>query len=84
MRPDVSVIIPMHNAGATIERLVGSLLAIDSVDVEVVVVDDASTDGSPELVASLARDEVVLERFTTNHGAGIARNRGFEVATGRY
>ncbi|MGI3784643.1 MAG: glycosyltransferase family 2 protein, partial [Janthinobacterium lividum] len=44
----------------------------------------ASTDGSPELVASLARDEVVLERFTTNHGAGIARNRGFEVATGRY
>ncbi len=84
MRPDVSVIIPMHNAAATVERLVGSLLAIDAVSVEVVVVDDASSDGSPELVAALGRDEVVLERFETNRGAGIARNRGFAVATGRY
>lgn len=84
MRPDVSVIIPMHNAAATIDRLLDSLLAIDAVSVEVVVVDDASTDGSPDRVEALGRDEVVVERFAVNRGAGIARNRGFEVATGRY
>ena len=84
MRPDVSVIIPMHDAAATVERLVGSLLAIEPLAVEVVVVDDASTDGSPDRVAALGRDEVVVERFAVNRGAGIARNRGFELATGRY
>ena len=84
MRPDVSVIIPMHDAAATVEGLVGSLLAIDALDVEVVVVDDASTDGSAERVAALGGAGVVVERLPTNQGAGLARNRGFELATGRY
>ena len=84
MRPDVSVIIPMHDAAATIERLVGALLAVDGIDVEVVVVDDASTDGSAERVAALGRTEVVVERLATNSGAGVARNHGFAVARGRY
>jgi glycosyltransferase involved in cell wall biosynthesis len=84
MRPDVSVIIPVHNGAATIDRLVGSLLAVEGPAVEVVVVDDASTDGSAERVESLSREEVVVERLATNVGAGIARNHGFAVARGRY
>jgi glycosyltransferase involved in cell wall biosynthesis len=84
MGPDVSVIIPMHDAAATIDRLVGSLLAIDAVAVEVVVVDDASTDGSADRVAALGHPGVVVERFATNQGAGVARNHGFARATGRY
>ena len=82
--PDVSVIIPVHNSSATIDGLLDVLLAVEDVTVEVVVVDDASTDGSAERVAAHGRPEVVLQRFATNRGAGIARNRGFEVATGRY
>jgi glycosyltransferase involved in cell wall biosynthesis len=50
----------------------------------VVVVDDASTDDSVERVLALGRPEVKVERFETNRGAGIARNHGFERATGRY
>ena len=84
MRPDVSVIIPMHDAAATIERLVGALLAVEGLDVEVVVVDDASTDGSADRVAALRREEVVVERLAVNSGAGVARNHGFTVARGRY
>ncbi len=84
MRPDVSVIIPMHNASATIGRLVKSLLAIDALRVEVVVVDDASTDDSVSRALAVDRPEVVVERLVTNHGAGVARNRGFERATGRH
>ncbi|RYZ27131.1 MAG: glycosyltransferase, partial [Propionibacteriaceae bacterium] len=63
MRPDVSVIIPMHNAAATVDRLVGSLLAIDAPSVEVVVVDDASTDGSADRVDATGDPRVVVERF---------------------
>jgi hypothetical protein len=82
-RPDLSVIIPMHNASATVTRVVESFLGIDASAVEVVVVDDASTDDSVERVTALG-PEVIVERFETNRGAGIARNRGFERATGRY
>ncbi|SEP59000.1 glycosyltransferase [Microlunatus flavus] len=84
VRPDVSVIIPVHNAGGTVGGLVRSALTIDALDVEVVVVDDASTDDSVAQVEALGRAEVVVERFSTNAGAGVARNRGFERATGRY
>jgi glycosyltransferase involved in cell wall biosynthesis len=82
-RPDVSVIIPMHNASATVTGVVESFLGIDA-SVEVVVVDDASTDDSVEQVSALGRPEVIVERFESNRGAGVARNRGFERATGRY
>jgi hypothetical protein len=83
-RPDLSVIIPMHNASATVAPVVQSFLAVDKASVEVIVVDDASTDDSVARVAALGRPEVVLERFEDNRGAGIARNLGFERATGRY
>lgn len=81
---ELSVIIPMHNAGATITSVVESFLAVQADGVEVIVVDDASTDDSVARVSALDRPEVIVERFETNHGAGVARNRGFERATGRY
>jgi glycosyltransferase involved in cell wall biosynthesis len=83
-RPDLSVIIPMHNASATVSHVVESFLNVDAASVEVIVVDDASTDDSVEQVTALHRPEVIVERFDTNHGAGVARNRGFDRATGRY
>ena len=83
-RPDLSVIIPMHNAGATITATVESFLEIDAVATEVVVVDDASNDDSVEQVSALSGPQVIVERFEKNRGAGIARNRGFERAAGRY
>jgi glycosyltransferase involved in cell wall biosynthesis len=83
-RPDLSVIIPMHNASGTVVRVVESFLDIDAAAVEVIVVDDASTDDSIERVTALGRPEVVIERFDSNRGAGVARNRGFERAIGRY
>ena len=83
-RPDLSVIIPMHNASATVTAVVESFLDVDAVAIEVVVVDDASTDDSVERVAGLGQPEVIVERLATNRGAGVARNRGFQRASGRY
>jgi glycosyltransferase involved in cell wall biosynthesis len=82
--PDLSVIIPMHNASATVTTVVESFLDLDGTATEVVVVDDASTDDSVERVAALDRPDVIVDRFRTNRGAGVARNHGFERATGRY
>ena len=84
VRPDVSVVIPVHNAGATVGQLVRSVLDVDALDVQVVAVDDASTDDSVAQVEALGQGEVVVERFSSNRGAGVARNRGFELATGRH
>ena len=83
-QPDLTVIIPMHNASATVTSVVESFLDIEATTVEVIVVDDASTDDSVARVNSLQRPEVIVEAHLTNHGAGIARNHGFERATGRY
>lgn len=83
-RPDLSVIIPMHNASATVVEVVESFLAIPELDLEVIVVDDASTDDSVQRVTALDRPEVIIEQLPTNQGAGRARDAGFVRATGRY
>ena len=49
-----------------------------------ILIDDASTDDTVARVTALGRPDVIVERFDTNRGAGIARNHGFERATGRY
>lgn len=83
-RPDLSVIIPMHNASATVTEVVESFTSIAGLELEVIVVDDASTDDSVARVIAMARPEVVVERFSANKGAGQARDHGFARALGRY
>lgn len=76
--PLVSVVIPAYNAESTVEAAVRSALAQD-VDVEVVVVDDGSTDGTPEVLAGI--EGIVSDRIP-NGGAAAARNRALELASG--
>jgi glycosyltransferase involved in cell wall biosynthesis len=83
-QPDVSVIIPMHNASITVVDVVQSFLDLDTIGVEVIVVDDASSDDSVERVSAIDRSGLIIERLETNRGAGVARNVGFERAAGRY
>ena len=83
-QPDLSVIIPMHNASATVTSVIESFLALDTATVEVIVVDDASTDSSIQRVRAITDPRVVLIELASNHGAGIARNHGFARASGRY
>jgi len=82
----LSVLIPCWNAAATIEAALVSVLEARSVALEVVVVDDASTDGSAQIVEAVAaRDpRVVLVRQPGNAGVSAARNRGLEVVRGEW
>jgi glycosyltransferase involved in cell wall biosynthesis len=84
--PRLSVILPAWNAAATIERALGSVLDERGVDLECVVIDDASTDGTADLVQAVAdRDErVVLIRLAANGGVSNARNRGLAAARGEW
>jgi glycosyltransferase involved in cell wall biosynthesis len=81
----LSVVIPVYNERATLEALVARVRAVDyGCELEVVLVDDFSTDGSRELVEKLAATHsgVVAGLQERNRGKGAAVRRGFEVASG--
>ncbi len=81
-QPQVSVVIPTYNCEAYIADTVASVLAQTHRSIEVIVVDDGSTDRTPEIVANLG-NKVQLVR-QTNQGVCAARNLGFELSTGDF
>lgn len=84
--PEVSVIIPAYNVRDCIEKSIDSALAQCNVDIEVIVIDDASTDDTAARVSERYRDDarVKLIRQYTNRGPGVARNQGFKSARGNW
>lgn len=77
-----SVVIPLYNKRDTIRQAVSSVLAQTVQPVDVIVVDDGSTDGSPALLSSFG-DRVKLVT-QTNKGPSAARNKGAALAKGQY
>ncbi|CFX36637.1 Glycosyl transferase, family 2 (fragment) [Candidatus Filomicrobium marinum] len=84
--PLITIGITCHNAADTIERAVKSALAQDWPNVEVVVVDDCSNDGSWSALAEMARTEPRLKvlRHSTNRGYPGALNTIIEAARGEF
>lgn len=81
--PRVSIIVPVYNKRDYIESCLRSLLGQTLSDIEVVCVDDGSTDGSADVVASIAEmDPRVRFLSQQNAGPGPARNAGMAAATG--
>ncbi|WP_149196343.1 glycosyltransferase family 2 protein [Luteimonas suaedae] len=82
-QPLVSVIIPLYNRAETIVDAVSSVFGQDYTNVEVIVVDDGSTDGSVERLKEIQDARLKLLR-QANAGACVARNRGIDEAQGKY
>jgi succinoglycan biosynthesis protein ExoO len=84
--PTVSVIIAAYNVSSLVGRVLDSVVAQTFPDWEIVVVDDASTDGTVERVSEhAARDSRIrLVRQPTNQGPSAARNRGLGEARGEW
>ena len=82
----VSVVMPLYNGEHFLRRPVESVLTQSHREVELVVVDDGSTDRGADLVANYARDDarVRLVRAGRNRGVAAARNHAIELARGRY
>ncbi|WP_081622672.1 glycosyltransferase family 2 protein [Thioalkalivibrio sp. ALM2T] len=86
MKPEVSIVMPVHDAEAFLEEAVASVQAQTLEAWELLVVDDASMDASAERVARMAGEDerIWLIRLAENGGAAIARNTGIREARGRY
>lgn len=82
--PEVSVVIPAYNRQECIARAVHSALAQTCRNLEVIVVDDGSTDGTLAAVGQIADSRIVILRGAENAGAAAARNRGIEAARGKF
>ena len=80
-RPEVTVILPTYNRGWILKEAIDSVLAQDFKDFELIVVDDGSTDNTPQILESYAQDLTVIRQ--PNRGVSAARNRGIVAANGR-
>ena len=82
MNPLVSVVIPAYNAARYLAEAIDSALGQTFADTEILVIDDGSTDSTPELLHAYARRVRCFRQ--ENRGVYAARNRGVELARGKY
>jgi O-antigen biosynthesis protein len=83
-RPTVSVVIPTYNRAALLPRALRSVLAQTHRDLEVLVVDDGSTDDTASVVAEAGDTRVRYIRQPRNAGVAAARNRGLRESRGTF
>lgn len=82
----ISILVAVYNAEPWLRQCLDSLRAQTLTDIQIICVDDASTDGSAALLDEYARldSRFTLLRQSENHGQAVARNRAIEVADGAF
>ena len=83
-RPMVSVVIPTFNRAGLLERALRSVLEQTYDNLEIIVVDDASDDNTPDVVKASQNVRVRYIRHESNKGGSAARNTGIRAAQGKY
>ncbi len=85
-QPLVSIGLPVHNGANYLDRAIAAILAQDLTDFELIVSDNASTDATPAIARSFAREDprVRFFRWEKNRGAAWNFNRAFTLASGTY
>ena len=83
--PKVSIIVPVFNMEKYLAKCLDSLTSQTLTDIEIVAVNDESTDASPEIITAYAeKDRRIRVVHRSNGGLSMARNSGLDVATGEY
>lgn len=80
----VTVVIPTRNRCRLLRQTLGTVLAQESTDLDVVVVDEGSTDETPRMLRQLPRDRLSVLRHEQPKGVSAARNAGIAAATGHW
>ncbi|MBR1424578.1 glycosyltransferase family 2 protein [bacterium] len=81
----VSVVIPVYNVENYLKECLDSVVNQSMHDIEIICVDDGSTDNSAEILRQYAQNDSRIKLiFQQNSGVGAARNNAFEVVTGDY
>lgn len=84
-QPKVSIIVPVYNAEKYLERCISSLRNQSLEDIEIILIDDSSTDSSLEICNKAAEEDFRIKVIhKVNEGAGMARNAALKIATGEY
>lgn len=85
MKPLVSVIVPLYNCEKYISKCMTSLLKQSYEHIEIIVVNDGSTDNSDALMQQFIRQDAGIRYVSqSNHGVSHARNTALQMATGKY
>ena len=84
MQPKVSVILPTYNRAHCLPEAISSVLDQSFKDLEILVIDDASTDDIEAVVRDIGDSRIRYFRLDRNSGAAAARNLGLAEAHGRY
>ena len=85
MKPLISVIVPVYNAGLSIEKCAKSILTQTFSNLELIFIDDGSTDNSLFICRSLAsQDARITVRHQSNQGVSKARNLGISISKGEW
>jgi len=83
--PDISIIVPIYNTAKYLRRCIESILRQSYRNIEIILVNDGSTDNSPEIIQEYAaldgRIKIISQE---NRGLSAARNAGIEAARGEY
>jgi glycosyltransferase involved in cell wall biosynthesis len=82
--PKISAIVPVYNRVNLISRSIKSILEQTYPAFEIIVVDDASTDGSPDVAECIVDERIRVIRCAENRGGAVARNIGIDSARGDY
>lgn len=83
--PDISVIIPVYNTEKYLKRCVDSIRTQSFSDIEIILIDDGSTDSSPMICDEYAnKDSRIKVVHQKNGGVSNARNHGLSLARGKY
>lgn len=83
--PKVSVIIPVYNPGELLRNCLDSVINQSLANIEIICVDDGSTDNSLDILNEYAKKDSRIKIYTQNNkGAGTARNKGIEKSNGEY
>lgn len=81
----ITVVIPTRNRAKLLERLLGQVLSLTDSSVQVIVIDEASSDDTPQLLERLGEDQRLhVIRHDPPHGLPAARNVGLRAASGSY
>lgn len=83
MQPKVSIVMPIYNAASFLEKGLNKIAEQTYPNIELIIIDDGSTDNSLEIAKRFESDKIKL-LSVPNGGAAIARNKGLEIATGDY
>lgn len=83
--PKVSIIIPVYNTEEYLKKCIDSLIYQSLEDIEIICVNDGSTDNSQEILENYSKKDARIKvLYQENKKQGAARNKGMEIATGEY